>query len=181
MKVLDTGFEGLKLIETVVYEDERGSFFESFNQLKAADQRFFHEFVQDNESCSKKGVLRGFHYQIAPFAQAKLVRVIKGSVQDVVIDLRESSESFGKAYQTVLSGENKKQLLIPRGFAHAFLSLEDETIFSYKCDNYYSKEHECGINPLQQSIFQDWALSKEEFILSDKDQLLSNFEEASKF
>jgi len=181
MKVLDTGFEGLKLIEPVVYEDERGSFFESFNQLKAADHRFFHEFVQDNESCSKKGVLRGFHYQNAPFAQAKLVRVIKGSVQDVVIELRESSESFGKAYHTVLSGENKKQLLIPRGFAHAFLSLEDETIFSYKCDNYYSKEHECGINPLQQSIFQDWVLNKEEFILSDKDQLLSNFEEASKF
>lgn len=181
MNVLETGFEGLKIIEPDVYTDNRGSFYESFNQLKSADHRLFHEFVQDNESCSKKGVLRGFHYQKAPFAQAKLVRVIKGSVQDVVIDMRASSDSFGKAYQIILNGENKKQLLIPRGFAHAFLSLEDDTVFSYKCDNYYSKDHECGINPLEQTIFQDWALEKHDFILSDKDQLLTNFEEAVKF
>jgi len=181
MKIVDTEFEGLKIIEPSIYEDERGYFFESFNLKKVNQENIYYDFVQDNESKSKKAVVRGFHYQKAPFAQAKLVRVIQGSVQDVVIDLRQGSATYGSAFSIILSADNKKQLLIPRGFAHAFLSLEDDTIFAYKCDNYYSKEHECGIHLLNQNIFDSWELASEKFIISEKDLSLPSFEDAYKF
>ena len=181
MHILDTEFDGLKIIEPKIFEDDRGYFFESFNQAKASTFGMLKEFVQDNESQSAKGVLRGFHYQKPPFAQAKLVRVIKGSVQDVIIDMRLESQTFGKSYSIILSEENKKQMLIPRGFAHAFLSLEDQTIFSYKCDNYYSQEHECGLHPLKQTQFVNWNLDIKQSIISDKDLQLPNFEDAFKF
>ena len=181
MQFQKTEFEGLIIIEPNIYEDDRGYFFESFNQATSSSNGLLKEFVQDNESMSKKGVVRGFHYQKSPFAQAKLVRVIKGCVQDVVIDMRSSSKTFGKSYSIILSEENKKQMLIPRGFAHAFLSLEDQTIFSYKCDNYYSKVHECGLHPILQDRFSDWELDIEEAIVSEKDLLLPNFEDAFKF
>ena len=148
MKVTSLKIPEVKLIEPDVFEDERGFFYESFNQHEfnnAVGQEI--SFVQDNQSKSKKGVLRGLHYQKSPFSQGKLVRVISGQVFDVAVDIRDSSETYGNWVAEVLTGENKKQLWIPEGFAHGFLSLEDDTVFSYKVSNYYSRHHEVSINP----------------------------------
>lgn len=178
MNITKTKFDGLLVIEPRVFEDDRGYFYESYNIRNMIEKGLHHVFVQDNESKSKKNVVRGFHYQIAPYAQTKLVRVMQGEVLDVVIDLRKDQATFGQAFSIRLSGENKKQLLIPKGFAHGFLSLEDDTVFAYKCDNFYSGEHERAINVLDESIFDDWGIAKDAMILSEKDKRAPLFKDA---
>ncbi len=146
MKLEKTNLEDCFILSPKVFEDERGTFSETFNAKNFLDQTGIAvTFVQDNQSTSKYGVVRGLHFQTGVHGQAKLVRVVKGSALDVVVDLRKGSPSFGKSFSIVLSGENKKQLFIPRGFAHGFSVLEDDTVFSYKCDAYYNKESERGI------------------------------------
>lgn len=177
MTVTETKLPGCFIIEPKVFVDSRGYFFESFNQNR------FNElignnvnFVQDNESQSSRGVLRGLHYQIGEFSQAKLVRVMEGRVLDVVVDLRENSKTFGKQLSIELSDTNKKQLFIPKGFAHGFVVLSDIAIFSYKCDNYYNKLAEGGIIYNDKFLNIDWKLKESEFIISDKDLELPDFE-----
>ncbi|EDZ64781.1 dTDP-4-dehydrorhamnose 3,5-epimerase [beta proteobacterium KB13] len=168
MKVTSLKIPEVKLIEPDVFEDERGFFYESFNQHEfnnAIGQEI--SFVQDNQSKSKKGVLRGLHYQKSPFSQGKLVRVISGQVFDVAVDIREGSETYGNWVAEVLTGENKKQLWIPEGFAHGFLSLENDTVFSYKVSNYYSSYHEVSINPFLKEFSITWP--QLDYLLSDKD------------
>jgi dTDP-4-dehydrorhamnose 3,5-epimerase len=158
-----------------IFEDDRGYFFESYNKNNELVNQLNYNWVQDNESLSEKGVLRGLHYQVGEHCQAKLVRVIKGEVLDVVVDLRENSETFGQSFSIILSGQNKKQLLVPRGFAHGFLVLSDTAIFSYKCDNFYNKESESGIVYNDSTLDIDWKLKESEFIISEKDLVLPNF------
>lgn len=179
MIAIETKLEGCFILEPKIFEDSRGYFFESFNQ------KTFNEligqninFIQDNESFSSKGVLRGLHYQLGEFAQAKLVRVIKGSVLDVAVDIRRGSSTFGHHFSIELSEENKKQLFVPRGFAHGFIVLSDTAIFSYKCDNFYKKEAEGGIIFNDTSLNIDWNLSEDKFIVSEKDMLLPIFKNA---
>lgn len=177
MKVEQTPLEDCVIISPNIFRDDRGYFFESFNKES------FHsltgisvDFVQDNLSKSSKGVLRGLHFQKGPFEQAKLVTVINGSVLDVCVDLRPNSKTFGKHFSMVLDGIDKKQLFIPRGFAHGFLVLEDDTVFSYKCDNYYNKDSERGIIYNDKDLNIDWQNPTNELILSDKDSKLPTFE-----
>lgn len=170
MNFIETKLKGCFIIEPKVFNDERGYFMESFNQNtldSGIDSKVL--FVQDNESFSTKGVLRGLHYQTGDSAQAKLVRVIKGKVLDVAVDVRKDSETFGQHISIELSEENKKQLFIPRGFAHGFIVLSDTAIFSYKCDNFYNKESEGGIIYNDEFLNIDWILSEKEFIISEKD------------
>lgn len=179
MNVTKTKLEGCVIIEPKVFKDNRGYFFESFNQEsfdKINNSKTL--FVQDNESFSSKGVLRGLHYQIGQYAQAKLVRVVKGEVLDVAVDIRLKSKTFGQYVSVVLSEKNKKQLFVPRGFAHGFVVLSETAIFSYKCDNYYNKQSERGIIYDDPRLNIDWKLKNEEFILSDKDLLLPNLDNA---
>lgn len=172
----ETELEGCYILKPTVYNDERGYFVEFFNQnvLNKCLNRTI-TFVQDNESKSSKGVLRGLHFQKGEYAQAKLVRVIKGKVLDVVVDIRPSSKTFGKSFSVELSQENKLQLFIPRGFAHGFLALEDDTIFAYKCDNYYNKESESGIVFNDKDLAIDWKVDTNSLILSSKDHVLPDF------
>ena len=167
MKVNKEFPEGLVSIYPSVFGDERGFFLESFNQVKYAEFLGGHSFVQDNVSKSKKGVLRGLHFQAPPFDQGKLVQVITGSVLDVVVDIRRNSPSYGQSFQIVLNTTNRNQLWIPPGFAHGFVSLEDDTIFSYKCTNTYSKEHEGCILWNDPTLAIDWNV--EDPIISPKD------------
>lgn len=177
MTVEETYLEGCYVIQPTVFNDSRGYFFESFNTkafYKATGQQI--NFVQDNQSKSSKGVLRGLHFQIGEHQQAKLVRVIKGSVLDVCVDIRENSPTFGKHFSTILNDKDQNQLFIPRGFAHGFLVLEDDTIFSYKCDNFYNKASEQGIIFNDNSLNIDWKFPENELILSNKDTELPTFE-----
>ena len=170
MKVRETNLEGCYEITPQVFEDERGYFLESFNLNKFNTLTGLNvRFVQDNESFSSRGVLRGLHFQRGDWAQAKLVRVIKGKVLDVVVDLRVGSKTYGKQFSVELSEENKKQLFVPRGFAHGFIVLSETAIFSYKCDNYYNKESEAGIRFDDETLGIDWILDESEFIVSQKD------------
>lgn len=170
MIITETSLKGCVIIEPEVLKDSRGYFYESFNQQKFNNGIGLDiNFVQDNESLSQKGVLRGLHYQEGDYAQAKLVRVIKGKVLDVAVDIRKNSPTYGKHFSVILSEQNKKQLFIPRDFAHGFLVLEDNTLFSYKCDNYYNKESERGIIYNDESLKIDWGLPVEQLILSEKD------------
>ena len=169
MNFRPTSIDGLIILEPKVFEDERGYFFESYNCRKLPESMSNITWVQDNESKSKKGVLRGLHYQVAEYAQAKLVRVIQGEVLDVAVDIRPGSKTFGKWHSEILSENNKLQFFIPRGFAHGFLVLSDEAIFSYKCDNYYNKESEGGIIFSDITLDIDWMLHPSELILSEKD------------
>ena len=175
MPFIETGFKGLKIFEPKVFQDSRGYFFESFNKNIFRDAGIDVEFVQDNESRSQRGVLRGLHYQLNPMAQAKLVRVVEGEVLDVVVDIRKGSPTFGKHFGLLITAENKKQLFIPRGFAHGFSVLSPTCIFQYKCDNYYSKESEGGISYNDPELGIDWGIKPEEAIVSDKDKLLPAF------
>lgn len=172
MKIETTPLKDVLLLTPAVFEDERGYFFESYHQQKVSEY-FNSSFVQDNESKSQKNVLRGLHFQIPPFAQAKLVRVIQGSVLDVAVDLRLSSPTYGQHFSVVLSAKNKKQLFIPEGFAHGFLTLEDDTIFSYKCSNYYEKSAEQSILWNDISLQIEWNCEKP--ILSAKDLIGETF------
>jgi len=166
----ETKLKGCFILEPKVFEDSRGYFFESFNENtfnKLTGKGV--NFIQDNESFSSKGVLRGLHYQTGEYAQAKLVRVIKGSVLDVAVDIRKDSTTFGQHVAIELSEENKKQMFIPRGFAHGFIVLSDTAIFSYKCDNFYNKSSEGGIIYNDKDLNIDWILRETEFIVSEKD------------
>ncbi|MBX7162622.1 MAG: dTDP-4-dehydrorhamnose 3,5-epimerase [Saprospiraceae bacterium] len=165
-----TRINGIIIIRPKVFQDERGYFVETFNQEKCPDDLKNINFVQDNESCSNYGVIRGLHFQEGTYAQAKLVRVIKGRVLDVVLDLRIDSETYGQTFSIELSGENKTQMFIPRGFAHGYSVLQDDSIFAYKCDNYYRKETEKGINPMDSSLQIDWRIPTEHHIISEKDR-----------
>ena len=160
------------VIEPQVHYDERGYFMESFRQDLLEKKLGYHvNFIQDNESKSnQRGVLRGLHYQIAPFSQSKLVRVVRGRVLDVALDIRKDSSTFGKHVSVELSEKNKKQVFIPKGFAHGFVVLSEEAIFSYKVDQYYSKKHERGLAFDDKEINIDWQISKKDLILSDADQ-----------
>jgi dTDP-4-dehydrorhamnose 3,5-epimerase len=176
MKVIETGLQDCYVIEPQIHGDHRGYFFESYNQERFVEKTGLHvTFVQDNQSKSNRGVLRGLHFQQGEFAQAKLVRVIQGSVLDVAVDIRPNSPTFGKSFSVELSGENQKQLFVPRGFAHGFSVLEDNTIFSYKCDNYYNKASESGIIYNDPTLNIDWKLNQDEILLSEKDTLLQSF------
>jgi len=167
-----TNIEDIILLTPRVYKDERGYFMESYNQKKV-EILIKDRFVQDNESVSHKNVLRGLHFQLPPHAQSKLIRVIKGSILDIAVDLRKDSSTYGEHFKHVLSGENKKQLYIPVGFAHGFLSLEDNTILNYKCSDYYSASAEASIIWNDPQLKIDWGI--ENPILAEKDQLAENF------
>lgn len=169
MNVIPTGIPDVLIVEPSVFGDERGYFFESWNQKKCKAAGIDCNFVQDNESKSKFGVLRGLHYQAAPYTQAKLVRVIKGTVLDVAVDIRKGSPTFGKYVAVELSGENKRQLFVPRGFAHGFAVLSDEAVFAYKCDNSYAPTHERGIAFDDPALAIDWRVKPDHWLLSAKD------------
>lgn len=183
MKYTETEIEGVWLIEPRVFDDARGYFFEAWKQAEFDAHIGGHvEFVQDNESMSARGVLRGLHYQKGSFSQAKLVRVIKGRVLDVAVDLRKDSKTFGKYVMVELSGENKRQFFIPRGFAHGFLVLSDEAIFTYKVDNVYAPEHEASIHWDDPTIGIKWPIDGVEVLTSEKDRTKAkSFEEADYF
>ena len=172
MIIEKTFIKDLILITPNVFADDRGYFMESFNQKKLASV-IKDIFVQDNESLSQKGVLRGLHFQLPPYPQAKLIRVIKGSILDVAVDLRKDSESYGQHFKHVLSGENKKQLYIPEGFAHGFHCLENNSLINYKCSNYYYSEYEASISWNDKDLNIDWGI--ENPILSEKDKFAENF------
>jgi len=177
MKAIPTALEQCVIIEPTVFNDSRGYFFESFNQSTfntLIGQSV--TFVQDNESYSTKGVLRGLHFQKGEWAQAKLVRVVKGRVLDVAVDIRKDSPTYGQHISVELTEDNKKQLFVPRGFAHGFVVLSDTAIFSYKCDNYYNKDAEGGIMYNDTTLNIDWKLPIEALIISEKDAILPTFE-----
>lgn len=177
MHIKTTSFKDLIICEPTVFTDERGYFFESYSQKTFEKQTGLSpHFVQDNESQSTYGVLRGLHFQVGEMAQAKLVRVIEGKILDVVVDLRKGQPTFGKSFSMILSGENKTQLFIPRGFAHGFLVLSEKATFAYKCDNYYHRESELGLKFDDPHLGIDWQLDPKELILSSKDQMHPDFE-----
>jgi dTDP-4-dehydrorhamnose 3,5-epimerase len=178
MNVIKTHFADVVVIEPKVFTDDRGYFFESYNLERYATHGIDYNFVQDNEAKSTKGVLRGLHYQLPPYAQTKLVRVIQGEVLDVIVDIRQGSATFGKSFSIILSATNFKQLLVPRGFAHGYVVLSDEATFAYKCDNFYNKESERGIKYNDPDLSINWILNSSELILSDKDNLLPSFKES---
>jgi dTDP-4-dehydrorhamnose 3,5-epimerase len=176
MIIEPTRIKDLVILKPSVFEDERGFFMESFNKSKLAELNP-NEFVQDNHSKSGYGVLRGLHYQKPPYAQTKIVRVTKGKVLDVAVDIRSESETYGQWFSLELSEENKLQLYIPRGFAHGFVCLTDEVEFVYKCDNYYNKASEGGIIFDDLDLNIDWSIPNSDIILSDKDKLNQTFKE----
>lgn len=170
MKITKTEIDGVVIIEPQVFEDERGYFFESYNQAKMEEAGLHYNFIQDNQSKSCYGTVRGIHFQKGEFAQAKLVRVLEGVVLDVAVDLRKNSPTFGKYVAVELSAENKKQLMIPRGFGHGFSVLSKTAVFAYKCDNVYNKASEGGIRFDDADIGVDWKINPKDAILSEKDK-----------
>jgi dTDP-4-dehydrorhamnose 3,5-epimerase len=181
MQVEETKLKDCFIIKDTLFKDPRGYFFESFNQQKFNELTGLNvQFVQDNQSKSTKGVLRGLHFQLGAHAQAKLVRVLEGKVLDVAVDVRPNSKTFGKYVAVELTAENETQLFLPRGFAHGFVVLSDTATFFYKCDNYYHKESEGGIIYNDPVLNIDWQLPLEELILSDKDLALKNLNEIDK-
>ena len=187
MNIIETKIKGLLIIEPRVFGDDRGWFMESFNQQnfeKALADRGLDipHFVQDNHSCSQKGVLRGLHYQLDPYAQGKLVRVVQGRAWDVAVDIREGSPTFGQWVGLELTGDNHKQFWIPAGFAHGFIALEDNTQFLYKTTNYYNKESEGAVLWNDPTLAIDWPISEiPEVLVSDKDKIASQLKDAKLF
>tara|TARA_R110001592_G_scaffold43554_1_gene141026 strand:- start:336 stop:878 length:543 start_codon:yes stop_codon:yes gene_type:complete len=173
MEIIETELKGVYLIKPKVFEDERGHFFESYNENVFKENGLDLNFVQDNQSLSQKGVLRGLHFQKPPYAQGKLIRVIKGRIIDVAVDIRKDSPTYGKSIVLELSEENKLMFYIPEGFAHGFLTLEDNTIFSYKCTNFFNKASECSLLWNDKDLNIDWGVKSP--ILSDKDEKASLF------
>lgn len=169
MEVVRTAIEGVVIIEPRIFQDARGYFFESFSQREFCEKVRPVQWVQDNESMSTRGVMRGLHFQRPPYTQSKLVRVVQGTVLDVAVDIRKGSPTYGQHVSTILSGENHRQLFIPRGFAHGFAVLSDVAVFQYKCDNFYAPQSEGGISILDRSLGIDWQLPEAEALLSDKD------------
>lgn len=179
MEVIKTDIEGVVIIEPRIFEDARGYFFESFSQREFEEKVGKIVFVQDNESKSSYGVMRGLHFQRPPFTQSKLVRCVKGAVLDVAVDLRKGSPTYGKHVAVELTEDNHRQFFIPQGFAHGFAVLSDEAVFQYKCDNFYAPQADGGISILDESLGIDWKIPTEKAILSEKDTkhpLLKDFE-----
>lgn len=174
MNIKTTPIEGLLVIEPQVFNDPRGYFYESYNKQKFTEAGIDFEFIQDNQSLSQKGIIRGLHFQVPPFEQGKLVRVIQGAVKDVVVDIRKNSPTFGQHFSIVLTSENKTMFFIPPGFAHGFETLEDDTIFLYKCTNVYNKESEGGL--LWNDPFLNINWQNIDPLISDKDKILPTFE-----
>ncbi len=170
MPFTDTEFPGVRIFEPRIFHDERGYFFEAFNQNTFSKGGISATFVQDNQARSVYGVLRGLHYQAPPFAQAKLVRVLEGEVLDVIVDLRADSPTYGRSFSIVLSADNKKQLFVPRGFAHGYLVLSPTAEFFYKCDNFYSKKDEGGLLYNDPQLNIDWKLPEEDIIIAERDR-----------
>ncbi len=169
MEVIKTDIEGLVIIEPKIFGDARGYFFESFSQREFEAKVRKVNFVQDNESMSSYGVMRGLHFQRPPFAQSKLVRCVKGRVLDVAVDIRKGSPTYGKYVAVELSEDNHRQFFIPRGFAHGFVVLSETAVFQYKCDNFYAPEADGGINIKDETLGIDWQISLDDAILSEKD------------
>lgn len=181
MKVFKTEIDGVFIIEPVVFEDERGYFFESYNQEDLKKQGIDYNFIQDNQSKSRYGTVRGIHFQKGEYAQAKLVRVLEGKVLDVAVDLRRGSPTFGKHVAVELSAENRRQLMIPRGFGHGFSVLSDTAVFAYKCDNVYNKASEGGLRYNDPALGIDWKIDADKAILSEKDKVNPLLEEIECF
>lgn len=177
MKIIKTEIEDLLIIEPKVFGDERGYFFESYSLAKFVDAGLDYNFIQDNQSKSSYGTIRGLHFQKGEFAQAKLVRALEGAVIDVVVDLRVGSKTYGKHFAIELSAENNRQLLIPRGFAHGFSVVSETAIFAYKCDNIYNKDSEGGIAFDDEDLNIDWQIDISKAIVSEKDKNLPNLKE----
>ncbi|HEY4538874.1 MAG TPA: dTDP-4-dehydrorhamnose 3,5-epimerase [Faecalibacter sp.] len=178
MNAIETKLKGCFILEPTVFEDERGYFFESYNENKMEGILGYKPtFVQDNQSQSSYGVVRGLHMQAGEFAQAKLVRVVEGAVIDVAVDVRPGSETYGQWIAVELSADNKKQLFIPRGFLHGFSVISEKATFFYKCDNGYHKASENGINPLDETLNIDWQIPVDQMILSEKDQEAQSYDE----
>lgn len=179
MNVIKTNIEGVVIIEPKIFEDSRGYFFESFSQREFEEKVGKINFVQDNESKSSYGVMRGLHFQNPPYTQSKLVRCVKGSVLDVAVDIRKYSPTYGKHVAVELTEDNHRQLFIPKGFAHGFAVLSDTAVFQYKCDDFYHPEADGGISILDESLGIDWRIPMDNAILSDKDTkhpLLKDFD-----
>lgn len=170
MEIIKTDIEGLIIIKPQIFKDSRGYFFESFSQREFNEKVTPIQFVQDNESCSSYGVMRGLHFQKPPYSQSKLVRCVKGSVLDVAIDIRKGSPTYGKHVAIELSAENHLQFFIPKGFAHGYAVLSKEAIFQYKCDEFYTPKSEGGIQLMDESLGINWPISADDAILSDKDK-----------
>lgn len=179
MKIIETAIEGVVIIEPRLFKDERGYFFESFSQREFEEKIRKISFVQDNESKSSYGVLRGLHFQKPPYAQSKLVRVIKGAVLDVAVDIRKGSPTFGKHVAVELAEENHLQLFIPRGFAHGFSVLSQEVIFQYKCDNFYAPQSEGALAWDDSDLNINWRIPTNQIILSEKDKHHEKLKDAS--
>ena len=176
MPFIKTDFPGLLIFEPVVHEDDRGYFFESYNREIFHQKGVDINFVQDNQSLSEYGVIRGLHYQMNPYAQSKLIRVLSGKILDVVVDIRIGSPTFGKSFELELSAENKKQLFIPKGFAHGFSVLSKKAEVFYKCDDFYKKESEAGICFNDPALFIDWKIPAGKEIISEKDKYFPLFD-----
>ncbi|MBQ5751323.1 MAG: dTDP-4-dehydrorhamnose 3,5-epimerase [Bacteroidaceae bacterium] len=178
MEVIKTEIEGVVIIEPRIFKDERGYFYESFSQREFEEKVCRTTFVQDNQSKSSYGVLRGLHFQKPPYSQSKLVRCIKGAVLDVAVDIRKGSPTFGKYVAVELTEENHRQFFVPRGFAHGFAVLSDEAVFQYKCDNFYNKESEGAVAWNDPQLGIDWRVPADRIILSEKDKLSKSVAEA---
>jgi len=178
MTIEKTPINDLVIVNPAVFQDSRGYFFEAYNQDRFSENGIDYKFIQDNQSFSKKGVIRGLHLQAAPYAQAKLVRVLEGEILDVAVDLRKESPTYGEHFSIKLSAENKKQLMIPHGFAHGFSVLSETASVLYKVDQVYHKESERGIRYDDSTLNIDWQLNPDEVIVSDKDLMLPYFEDS---
>lgn len=178
MEVIKTEIEGVVIIEPRIFKDDRGYFYESFSQREFEEKVCRTTFVQDNQSKSSYGVLRGLHFQKPPYCQSKLVRCIKGAVLDVAVDIRKGSPTFGKYVAVELSEENHRQFFVPRGFAHGFAVLTPEAVFQYKCDNFYNKESEGSVAWNDPQLGIDWRIPADKVLLSEKDKLSKNITEA---
>jgi dTDP-4-dehydrorhamnose 3,5-epimerase len=177
MKVATTAIQDLLIITPAVFDDERGYFFEAYNQAKFHENGITYNFIQDNQSFSTKGVIRGLHLQVNPFAQAKLVRVLQGEILDVAVDLRKNSATYGQHVSVILSAENNKQMMVPPGFAHGFSVMSETASVLYKVDQVYHKESERGIKYDDATLAIDWHVNPEEVIVSEKDLVLPGFKE----
>jgi dTDP-4-dehydrorhamnose 3,5-epimerase len=178
MNITKTPLTGLLIIEPTVFRDQRGYFFESYNQLRLEKEGIHCRFVQDNQSKSVYGVIRGLHYQVEPKAQTKLIRVLSGLIYDVALDMRKGSSTYGRWFGLELSDDNHKQLFIPRGFAHGFSVLSETAVISYKCDDFYAPEFDAGVNYNDPDLGIDWRVPPESIILSGKDAKLPPLQEA---
>lgn len=177
MKVTKTHIEDLVVVEPTIYNDNRGYLSETYNKEAYFEAGITSEFTQDKKSFSKKGVLRGLHFQKPPYEQAKLVSCLQGRIIDVAVDLRKNSPTYGQHYAIELTGDNHKQLFIPRGFAHGFVVLSDTALFTYKCDNVYCKESEGALNPFDSDLNIEWGITESEVILSEKDKTNPNLKD----